>query len=88
MSKKRKTKEEKIIAELRRQLEKSPDPKPQSNLPKQTSNFNFNSAIPVSPKPTIAYDYSYVKKDLIKTMFLTIVAISAFIVLYWLINKV
>lgn len=85
MAKKRKTREEKIIAQLRRQLESSP--KMQSAvLEKPNPTFNFKTDYQINPKHTIVYDYSYVKRDLIKTTFLTIVAISAFMVLYWWIN--
>jgi len=94
MSKKRKTREEKIIAGLRRQLESSPKiqnasaekPKLQTSQPTRSSTFNFKPDYQINPKTTISYDYTYVKQGLIKTTFLTIVAISAFIVLYWRIN--
>lgn len=81
MSKKRKTREEKIIAELRHKLEsggseKSVKFQPQVELPKPS--FSISSSI--------NNDYSYVKKDLSKTIFLTTVAIFAFIVLYWWMN--
>lgn len=86
MSKKRKTREEKIIAELRRKLEASAPitSKPEGKdivVPKPT--FNINTALPNKQNLVLNYDYSYVRRDLIKTILLTIVAGSAFIVLYW-----
>lgn len=78
MSKKRKTREEKIIAELRHKLEASA---PEIVVPKPT--FNINTALPNKQNAVLNYDYSYVRRDLIKTILLTIVVVFAFIVLYW-----
>lgn len=95
MSKKRKTREEKIIAELRHKLEL------QQNSAKITVSaaeikkedkkqvvpikptFNINTALPNKQNLVLNYDYSYVRRDLIKTILLTIVVVFAFIVLYW-----
>ena len=95
MSKRRKTREEKIIAELRHKLDlqqnsakistSAPDIK--DEVKKETAAtkpvFNVNTAFPIKQNPVLNYDYSYVRRDLIKTILLTIVAGSAFIVLYW-----
>lgn len=94
MSKKRKTREEKIIAELRKQLDNSKNLSvpteekkvAQSPTPVQKPVFNLQKDYQIKTNQTLALDYSYVKKDLTKTIFLTIVAIFAFIVLYWWIN--
>lgn len=95
MSKKRKTREEKIIAELRHKLElqknseritasvaetKKEDKK---EIVVSKPTFNINTALPNKQSFALNYDYSYVRRDLIKTILLTIVAGSAFIVLYW-----
>lgn len=98
MSKKRRTKEEKIIAELRHKLElqqnsakitvsaaetKKEDKK---QIVPTKPTFNINIALPNKQNTVLSYDYSYVKRDLIKTILLTIVVVFAFIVLYWGMN--
>lgn len=95
MSKHKKTREEKIIAELRHKLEIQQNSSRILNTPLEMKKeekkeivqpkpiFNVNTALPNKQSAVLSYDYSYVKQDLIKTILLTIVAGSAFIVLYW-----
>ena len=95
MSKRRKTREEKIIAELRHKLElQQSSPKIQASEAEikkvkekeiviNKPAFNINTALPIKQTAVLNYDYSYVRRDLLKTILLTIVASSAFIVLYW-----
>lgn len=95
MGKHRKTREEKIIAELRHKLqvkqnyESAPvftkdiktEDKKVIEAPKQI--YNINTSFTNKQNAVLNYDYSYVRRDLIKTILLTIAGVFAFIVLYW-----
>ena len=88
----RKTKKEKIIADLRRQLAQ----RKSSESVVQSSEYKYKPEIivPVVPAtnselPTTNYttDYSYVKKDLVKTLVLTGLAICVQVVLWYVLGR-
>ena len=96
MPKKRKTKQEKVIADLRRKLvsqepataESTPSFAPtytfaQTKSIAQTSSYSVNSKTS-NLKPTA---YSYILSDLRKTVLLTTIAIAAQILLYFVLAR-
>jgi len=96
MGKKRKTKEQKIIAELRRQLSLQTSSSSQTlrqvqdKLPQQTEpekiSFTAQIPVPAQGKTVSAYtqnDYSYLSGGLKKTGILTGLAILLQVVLYF-----
>lgn len=94
MAKKRKTREEKIIAGLKRELKevkrklkkikKKEEILPEEKQVKKSKTTNlyppFLAARQVTPDP-------YLKKDLTKTLILSILAIGIELVVYWLTTK-
>lgn len=84
MSKKHKTRREKIILQLKRQVSESTKFKPS-----QGANFS-EPKIEIEPKPEakkvdvaiFSYNPSLIKKDLFKTLILTAIIISLEVVLY------
>jgi len=101
MAKKRKTRKEKITAKLRRELKeakrelnrikekKVKKPKKEAETPKP-----FSSSLParIAPMNIGADGYSlssslYLKRDLTKTLTLSILAIGVELVIYWLTTK-
>lgn len=92
MSKRRKTKEEKIIAELRRKLSSKEDFTATVNTHSEKRSEEvkkIEQSIPAFKIPLQAsskiptYNYDLVKRDLLKTTALSSLAFSAFVVLYW-----
>jgi hypothetical protein len=92
MAKKRKTREQKIILQLRRQLAKE---KSQKTFREQDSEacqgvVKNKPKILVQEKPIVkntyskafSFDYSLVKKDLLKTFVLSLIIVSLELVLY------
>lgn len=81
MGKHRKTRKEKIIAELRRKLKSRKDTPPTAarQYPVQTEATQASSVV--------SQDYSYIGKDLRKTGVLTGLAILLQSVLYFLLEK-
>lgn len=92
MPKRRKTRQEKIILQLRRRLEKQ-----KTQIPSQEQKTQVcQEAIPSRPKPkqskriahkkvdisTFSYNPALIKKDLIKTLILALTILSLEIVLY------
>ena len=84
----KKTREEKIIAELRRKLKSLKVPKEVKPVSLPTS-----SEKPIAKERTtgfarenLSYDYSLVAKDLRKTFFLTTLALSLEFVLYFILK--
>jgi len=82
----RKTKQEKIIAELRRRIHLQ-----EQNLvrviPERTDKekLNFETKLPSQPLvETLTVPVDLIKKDLLKTLILTGVAISLELVVYWI----
>jgi len=92
MAKKRKTRREKIILQLKRELAKE---KAKTIIP-STKIKARQEAIPPEPKikprkqakekkvdiPILSYDPRLIRKDLVKTLILTLIAISLELVLY------
>lgn len=92
MAKKRKTRQEKIILQLRRQLSKQAVAKPVLDTKSETRQ----EAVFIEPKITpvkkpilgkqdtaiFSYDSKLVKKDILKTLILTLIVISFEFVLY------
>lgn len=84
MSKRRKTKREKIILQLKRQVSEGTKFKPS-----QEAKFS-QAKIEIEPKPvikkpdiaTFSYNPKLIKKDIFKTLILTAIIISLEIVLY------
>jgi hypothetical protein len=92
MGKKRKTKQEKIILQLKRQLAqqakktKSPSIKfePSQEAISKPQNFKSKKVLPIK-KPDISvfsFDPKLIKKDLLKTAVLSLIIFSLEIVLY------
>lgn len=84
----KKTRKEKIISQLRRQLRDAsisqPQPKTQVTLPKTTEytpNLNFKQTNNVAKT-----DYSYVKSDLIRISLISLGALIFEIALYIILN--
>lgn len=92
MPKKRKTRQEKIILKLKRQLaqQKTETTFPGTELqPRQEAiyyrpkrNANPESALEKLDKPIFSYDLNLVKKDILKTIILTLAIFSFELVLY------
>ncbi len=84
MSKRHKTRQEKIILQLKRQVSGSIKFKPS-----QEANFS-EPKIEIEPKPEtkkaditiLSYNPNLIKKDIFKTLILTVVIISLEVVLY------
>jgi len=84
MSKRRKTRQEKIILQLKRQVFGSTEFKPS-----QEAKFS-EPKIEIKPKPEekkaditiFSYNPSLIKKDIFKTLILTLIIISLEVVLY------
>lgn len=91
MAKPRKTRQEKIITELRRKLAVNQDLSIDRNAaPKSYEEKVRISFSPVSQSTTvqaIRLNYSYVFSDLKKTGFLTLFALAFEFVLYWLFER-
>lgn len=90
MSKKRKTKKEKVIAELRRKLQAtkektSPLPPRATGSPRVEAGIASGDARQY-PASNISCPTAYLKRDLTKTFVLAILAISLEIVLYFLLG--
>ena len=101
MNKHKKTRQEKVISDLRKKLASQKDPQPvnlqspvnkiaETNKLNQTATYTLPTVQPVRipqsfSKTQISFDYSYVFKDLRKTIFLTIiiVGIEFFIYSVW-----
>lgn len=87
MAKKRKTKQDKVIADLRRKLQA------QVVLPaSQDKGYSLTAVKPILTLPTKSYElrtmnYSYVLSDLKKTGLLTMLAIAAQAILYFVLVK-
>lgn len=77
----RKTKQQKIIADLRRQLQQS---KP-SPVAKNKETIVFENTL--STAPVAIADYKYVKHDLLRTLVLTVLAIGVQVVLWYVIGR-
>ena|SRR3989339_653465 len=91
MNKHKKTREQKIISDLRRRLSlqaetvKKTIPEEEIKRTKEL-NYNYNaSQMPVKPS-TVIYTHEYLRKDLSKTAFLTF-SIIAFELLLFLLFK-
>ncbi len=103
MAKKRKTKQAKVIADLRRKLQAQVVPqaipnegyslttvKPILTLPIKNPSASFDYAQDKSLRASYALktiNYSYVLSDLRKTVLLTIVALAAQAILYFVLVK-
>lgn len=94
MAKKRKTREEKIIASLRRELEKSKRElkkikKKEEILPekKQVKKSKTTNLYPPCLAGRQVTPNLYLKRDLTKTLTLSILAIGIELVVYWLTTK-
>lgn len=84
MAKKKKTRQQKIIADLRRQVTLS---KPQESKP-ETKPKNFSNPALITYAPKIrAVTYPYLKKDLQKTAILTSSVIALQMILYFLLKS-
>lgn len=99
MGKKRKTRQEKRITDLRKKLvavqsessQKEPTPSEKKSVPANTislSNYSINQTQKNQPRLSFSspIPLSYIKKDLTKTFVLAILAISLEIVLYFLLR--
>jgi hypothetical protein len=92
MAKKRKTKQEKIILQLKRQLAKKTPPPVSSGIklpPRQEANFSppkikaeKRLAVEKPDVSVLSYDPKLIKRDLAKTLFLSLAVISLEFVLY------
>ncbi len=87
MAKKRKTKQAKVIADLRRKLQIQVVPQVTRD-----EGYSLTAIKPVLTLPTKNYElrtinYSYVLSDLRKTALLTIVAVAAQAILYFVLVK-
>lgn len=99
MNKHKKTRQEKIISDLRKKIasQKETDPltiSPIVNKIAQTEKLNSSSTYilpttqtthvtPTFSRPQITYDYSYVYKDLRKTLFLTTLIVGIELIIYF-----
>jgi hypothetical protein len=101
MNKHKKTRQEKVISDLRKKLASQKETNPSTSLPiinktAQTNNQNSSSTYTLPTiqtthvatsfsKPQVSFDYSYVYRDLRKTLFLTIliVGVEFFIYFVW-----
>ena len=87
MAKKRKTRQEKMIADLRRQLAtQTPETTSPRVHPNNTYSLSFNKdalqKTPVAGSSTKTINYTYILSDLRKTALLSILAVAVQVVLY------
>ena len=93
MAKKRKTKQEKVIADLRRQLvQPTASSSPEALRPSYTLSstaFSHKHSSPVNQKlhNKPVTNYSYVASDLRKTALLTFLALAVQFVLYFVMTR-
>lgn len=84
MPKKRKTRQEKVILQLKRELAKSRKSKPSQEAKSVEPQFEPKEKLP--QKKTASSDFSYnpnlIKKDLIKTSILALLVIGLELMLY------
>ena len=93
MAKKRKTRREKVITQLRRELERQRRKAAVSSTKIKARQEAISKQPPAEPKEPkrpkkadisiFSYDPSLIKKDLAKTLILALVAISLEVVLYF-----
>lgn len=90
MTKKHKTRQAKIISDLRRKLSQQAVARPQKALEEQENpNYQLRNLPTTQPKTRAdlpMYPVALVKKDLTKTAILTVLAISFELVLYFLLG--
>jgi len=82
MPKKRKTRQEKIILQLKRELAKKIEPSQEANLAKPRFEPPKKSISKKAAISAFSYDPSLIKKDLIKTSILALLVIGLEFVLY------
>lgn len=93
MSKKRKTKREKIASDLKKQLFKSKIPEQITNEPEKISIKTFSIDMPkttnLNPEKKVnnAKNYSYVLKDIKKTVSITLIIFLLDISLFFLLKN-
>lgn len=85
MAKKRKTKEEKIIARLRRELKETK--KELKRLEKREAPKIKQVKKEPAPLPQTLATNLYLKRDLTKSLILSILALAIEFVVYWVITK-
>ena len=92
----KKTRQQKILADLRRQLAQEQSQKssaPEVSRPEYSFKPNVVSPVVATsrsadkPLSVMATDYTYVKNDLLKTSILTVLAIGAQLVLWYVLNR-
>lgn len=83
MAKKRKTKQEKIILHLKRQLDTKIAPRQEAILKPVEAKISPASNLKRSDSSILFYNNRLIKKDLLKTLILTLIIISLEFVLYW-----
>ncbi len=84
----KKTREQKIIADLRRQIQKQNS----SGGEVRSSEYSFkpksiSSVINTTNSELPTTDYTHVKRDLLKTLILTVLAIGVQVVLWYVLNR-
>jgi hypothetical protein len=86
---KRKTRQQKIIADLRRQLSLTKDTSMEKQLPKEKEEIKVRPIFQLQPKTAetttrhLAYTNPYLGKDLQKTAFLTAGIVAAELILFF-----
>lgn len=83
MAKKRKTKQEKIILQLKRQLDTKITPRQEAILEPAEAKTLPVFSHKRSDTSILFYNNRLIKKDLLKTLILTMIIISLEFVLYW-----
>jgi len=88
MSKKRKTKSQKVIAQLRHQIAQNNTPvynlsQIKQNITYTDTNKDASKIIQPTSKPELLIDYRLIKKDLLKTLILSLLIVISELVLYF-----
>ena len=87
----KKTKKQKLLAQLRRQkqtqiISSADDPITKTEVTPSLFTFNLPKAPLSVQKTTMIVDESWIKKDLFKILFLSVLAFSFELAVYWVLH--